>query len=202
MVREPATHVISMYFHCTESSDHKDRWKFMPSSMEEWLGAWHGAAMKNGSLSMEGDGMNEQFQCYNPINMQTARLKSTGGLDERFAVVGLLEEFDVSTCLMSIRLHAMVPPRCNCSTSADEMSVVSNTDSNENISNTTANNDVDHGVSHHGGSFQPSAQAVDLIKDLTREDTRLYANAVAKLQRDIEAVEAEYSFCLCRNIAG
>ena len=39
MVREPTAHVVSQYFHCTESVTHR-RKEFMPDTLLEWLVGW------------------------------------------------------------------------------------------------------------------------------------------------------------------
>lgn len=64
IIRDPREHVLSMYFHCAESRDHK--------ALAQWLQAWVDAkgntTFGNKTIASELGG---RFRCYNPINFET-----------------------------------------------------------------------------------------------------------------------------------
>lgn len=171
MVRSPSAHVVSMFYHCKESADHAYKKKLlMPDTIEEWL------------LKSEPS---QLFDCYNPSNLQTARLGGVDDLDHKFAVVGLTEEFVASTCLMSIHLHGAVPERCNCTETTGQQKHGLYIPHHS------------HSVTHHGDS-PVSSFASKLIKERIRDDEILYTNAVSKLKKDLDVVEKRYDVQLCR----
>lgn len=66
ILRDPRSHILSQYFHCKESINHYDRWKYMPS-LTEWLHAWT-QAIHNETLAQQ---YTKEFRCFDPRNMQT-----------------------------------------------------------------------------------------------------------------------------------
>lgn len=84
IVREPFSHVLSQYFHCSESESHSipkevngemiDRRELMASSLDEWLEPY--AKLKESNLDQKGynrraDELYERFRCYNPIDTES-----------------------------------------------------------------------------------------------------------------------------------
>merc|ERR1719316_894826 len=78
MLRNPRTHVLSQYFHCKTSNDHAYGHKYMPVNFSLWIEAWS----KNYGKYEEGG---DPFCCYNPSNMQAARLSCGKGTSEKFS---------------------------------------------------------------------------------------------------------------------
>lgn len=146
VVRKPHGHVLSQYFHCTESVPHRDRAHFMPS-LNVWLESWVNASKHQKTL--------DQYHCYNPVNLQVPRIcefpNPTNELPQHFDVVGLTEDLFRSTCLISISLHHIVPPRCNCSIGRRSRRLRPN----------------DHGVQHHGNTFKTTPEQTAIIFNRT-----------------------------------
>eukprot|EP00531_Pseudo-nitzschia_arenysensis_P011546 CAMPEP_0116114902 /NCGR_PEP_ID=MMETSP0329-20121206/221_1 /TAXON_ID=697910 /ORGANISM="Pseudo-nitzschia arenysensis, Strain B593" /LENGTH=210 /DNA_ID=CAMNT_0003608299 /DNA_START=341 /DNA_END=973 /DNA_ORIENTATION=+ len=78
VIREPFSHTLSQYFHCTESSERIKKNKTSSMTLDEWLGAYANAY---DNLTDEKLGKKEKneltrnlfsrFHCYNPIESET-----------------------------------------------------------------------------------------------------------------------------------
>ena len=177
VVRPPLEHVLSQYFHCAESKSHKSRRHLMPS-LDVWLKEWAKARSSNSTQLVQS------FSCYNPINLQSARLcypSNTTDLLERFDVIGVLPELVRSTCLMSIEMLGIVPPRCNCTNSRVHRRLRLD----------------DHGVKHHGDTFNMTRKQRRLAELLTEQDAFLYEDALAVFKNHVRYVQQKYSFQMC-----
>jgi len=181
LLRDPRGHVISQYFHCTESPTHQSRWKFMPTSLSKWLREWTEKRTHLHTCPTEA------FHCYNPINMQTSRVGGTGDLDAKFDVVGVMEEFSLSACLIATSVMGKVPHACNCTAAAEHKPEL------EKKKNS-------HGVVHHGNSFNTTAEERGLIEALTDQDQKLYNAALLKFRRDVKNAEQAFGVTLCRTL--
>jgi hypothetical protein len=184
IVRDPQKHVLSQYFHCTESKFRKkDTWQDMPS-LDLWLEYW---------IQMQQIGMADKtasnypllytYDCYKPINLQTTMLGGTSDLEQRFDVIGIQSRLETSTCLISISIMGKVPSRCNCTEEGKE--------------ETTAALGIDHGVVHHGDTFVVTEKQKSAIASLTEEDSLLYKTAEDMFQHQVKEVERLHSIKLC-----
>ena len=147
VLRDPRSHILSQYFHCKESINHYDRWRYMPS-LTEWLHAWV-SAIGNETLATI---YSKQFQCFDPRNMQTrfAGLNETvvtslimgssllsslpslpttptiaaavaqQALESQFVVVGDNHRMWESICAIFIRYTSWIPADCDCSSKEEE----------------------------------------------------------------------------------
>ena len=136
IVRDPRTHTLSMYFHCTESFDHRAKRDKMPS-LDEWLETYVDALNGTGTfdIKQKQKEANAKFQCYNPINFQSRWIGhnpeyhsnhnvflpkeshykvSPNDLRERFDVLGDQSQMDKTICMIHIRYTGFVHPRCDC----------------------------------------------------------------------------------------
>jgi hypothetical protein len=187
LMRYPRDHVLSMYFHCTESNSHADRAHHMPSTFDKWLQGF--VAYQNTTDAITKSmlkGKLEEYRCYTPINMQSQRLdaRSKSDLLVKFDVVGITDEMEVSTCLISIGVYGTVPDRCNCS------------DASPYFVDTAAIRD--HKVTHHGATTKTTPEQDRLIAALTAVDLDLYNAAKELLKEKIRETERRYGFQLCR----
>ena len=159
IVREPKSHVLSMYFHCLESKDHK-KYAYKMPSLDDWLTAWVDAK-HNTTKERE----NIDMHCYNPINFQSRwvgnNIKTTNtdtgtnsstsidvGTDQhlhhyqdlknRFLVLGDNAQMDKSVCMIFIQYTGWVPKRCDC-TSSNMATIIDDKNSSANASVTTSN---------------------------------------------------------------
>ncbi len=81
IVREPVSHVVSQYFHCSDSTKHKSKHLMPP--MEEWLDAYTNLTtlLPTGNRLPYGNGLwgsvkearklRKKFNCYNPIDTES-----------------------------------------------------------------------------------------------------------------------------------
>jgi hypothetical protein len=151
----------------------------MPS-LDVWLESWVDA-MKRGKTM-------DKYYCYNPVNLQVSRVgrfkNPTIDLPQHFGVVGIMEDLFRSTCLISISLEHHVPPRCNCSLGS---------------ASTTVFHPNDHGVHHHGGTFQTTPQQDHWIQALTPLDQQLYDDVRLLFLKQVETTEQQFNFSMCDN---
>ena len=188
MIRSPKSHVLSQYFHCTESTDHKYARHLMPA-LDDWLDTHVKKVhtMKNMSMDIGRDhGPGELFKCYDPINMQSHYTDFDDSVYEsdlrsRFGVIGIMDQFGKSVCALSIRYTGLVPPSCNCTRKT----------------NRRLNND--HGVTHHGSTFNVTDSQLRKISQITELDTLLYSQAKLAFAQQVLDIEDDFDIVLCNN---
>eukprot|EP00984_Skeletonema_dohrnii_P006433 scaffold2300_cov116-Skeletonema_dohrnii-CCMP3373.AAC.1 len=172
MVRNPTHHVLSQYFHCKEGS-FKGKSTFMNITLDEWLN-YHVDRIprKRKRQSLRTSKVaTKDFNCYDPIDLQSRYVgfhsmdtKETE-LKERFDVIGVLDEIGRSICATIILYTGEVPAICICSTGA-------------NVAEKRRRLDFqDHGVKHHGATFDLTDKQQAKIAQLTVLDTVLYQRA-------------------------
>lgn len=187
IVRSPRQHVVSQFFHCKEAPIHAKR-HLMPSSLDKWLLDWH-EALKNGLKQSKLERMKKKYNCYNPVNLQSHFLgfdstQSKQDLASRFDIVGVSSQMHKSICLIMIRLSdGLVPTHCNCTTATKQ--------------DTRRLNAFDHGVKHHGNTFQLTEKQSRLVSEITKVDELLHRHAQEIFEDTVRAVEEEYSIQLC-----
>lgn len=233
ILRNPLHQVPSFWNYCTTSPKRSKKSKSMPSTLEAWLQTWQDVQNEqhaqnkhnrpNDCPQIEQGGGREKgcpaFKCYNPIDLQTTRLKMHGkdpvDMERYFDVVGITEELEKSTCLISIAIHRKVPLRCDCSrvnggvgTNNDGTSG-NGTMMDDTINNSTSNEStsakrrmeqrarIDHGVTTHGDEINLSKAALEMIHDITRNDRVLYDVAERIFWKEVERVERWYDIELC-----
>mmetsp|Transcript_15559 Transcript_15559/g.32480 ORF Transcript_15559/g.32480 Transcript_15559/m.32480 type:complete len:341 (-) Transcript_15559:17-1039(-) len=189
VVRNPRDHVLSQYFHCTESRDHRNNAHFMPSSLDEWLEAWT-LALDNETKAEE----NKQFHCYDPRNYQTSWVYNELKEDEsedletlkhRFAVIAPFDRMDTAICTIYIQFSGRVPAECICSSKETERKLIHD------------KHDATHGVKHHGSSYNTTSEQDALIEKLTTDDALLYNRTVELFKGTLKKTEEEYGVKIC-----
>ena len=187
MIREPHSHVLSMFVHCTESPDHRDRRHFMPGTLAEWLKFWVKQQRDPAQGVRYRDAPDQKFRCYTPMNFQWNRLSrpSKQDLAANFDVVGLTSDFVRSTCMMSISILNKVPRRCDCTHGEPNKQpmVVHKV----------------HRVKHHGSSYPTTPQEDELIAELTRHDAQLLRDAEEHFRRKLDEIEQLWQIKICKN---
>lgn len=123
MFRNPQSHVLSQFFHCTESRAHKGQRHRMPNGLLEWLQAWE-SIRQNTTLEQQQSPKNAgshwkdgRFKCYNPINYQswmTGYPSSKKHLETMFDAIGIQSHFHLSSCVFLTTALQRVPTVCNC----------------------------------------------------------------------------------------
>jgi len=92
MLRQPSHHVLSQFFHCTESREHgkhAERMK-LTTNLTEWLRAWTRAIDDETQTRIN----QERFHCYHPVNLQSTFVfpKNTmTGTDSRTNLTALFD---------------------------------------------------------------------------------------------------------------
>jgi hypothetical protein len=211
VVRSPRQHVLSQYFHCKESKDHKSRAGLMPSSLDEWLTAWHAAAIGNATKYKE----NRKFGCYNPINLQSfylgvssAKNASREDLKERFDVVGDNAQMGKTVCMIFIRYTGWVPKECDCSNanvtvSESNATMSTPSDASQRHRRLALTYDKEkhaHGVTHHGATFQTTPRQDEMIAKLTELDELLYQYSRDVFAEQVQEVEEEFKIKVCDTV--
>ena len=78
------------------------------------------------------------------------------------------------------RYSGIVPTQCDCSSLHDRRKLA-----------------VDHGVTHHGNTFNITDQQRYWIDEITKLDQRLYKYGKIILARQVEKLEKEFNVSLC-----
>jgi len=192
-IRNPKTHIISQYFHCKESTDHRLHRDKMAESLDEWLQYWVDK-QRNGYLyTLESNFFKDpKYMCYRPINLQSTMLKfdpthmteieAKQDLVDRFDVIGLQDRMDKSVCLTLTKYTGRLPEKCDCSPSNIQRRLGSG---------------FTHQVEHHGDTFNTTEEQDKLIDELTSKDKLLYEYAKDIFDRQVEQVEETFDTILC-----
>jgi hypothetical protein len=194
IVRSPKEHVVSQYFHCTESRPHKGQAHFMPKTFDAWLDSWASAIGNPAAIEANG-----RYRCYNPTNHQSYFLgfdyrTTKQKLRSKFDVIGINAEMSKSACLIAIKYAGFVPEKCICNPS-------SSSSGNDGSSSKKLNvGKVAHGVTHHGGSYNTSSSQEQAISKLTDLDQLLYDMVTEIFYEQVQAVERKHKVTLCDNL--
>jgi hypothetical protein len=220
IVREPKEHILSMYFHCKESVDHK-RFTFgkqkMPS-LDDWLDAWVDAI---GNKTKERQ--NSRFHCDNlkPINLQSKFVrfdpdKGKEGLKSRYDVIGDNAQMAKTVCVIFIRYTGWVPKECDCSIASNTSLSIESNWTAVNISSSSGRRQLrestsrrrrlsleydiekhSHGVTNHGATFNTTRRQDEAIAKLRVVDSLLYNVAREVFKEQVHEVEEEYQIKVC-----
>ena len=205
IIRKPRHHVLSQYFHCTEGNVQGEkrevRLKTM-KSLESWLSHWI-LAMGNSTKFREN---RFKFQCYPPINLQSRyagfidhhpkpshnqahvhRVVSMKNMQQKFTVIGPLDEIDKVLCVTYIHYTGWIPDVCNCS-------------NQNNTSSSRRRRLTDHGVTHHGSTYNTTQFEDTLIEKLVERDETLYDYAKRLFAVQLKVVEEHLNVTICDKI--
>ena len=188
ILRNPEAHVLSQYFHCTESRESQKgkRFERLPS-LDEWLELWVNA-------TTQGAPPPHHIPCYNPTNLQSRYVNFEPGettkeeLKQRFVVLGDQSRMDQSVCIISLMYSGLLSEQCHCA--ADESS----------HNNTNASGKVilyDHGVTNHGDTFSVTPSQKEAIRILTEKDRILYDMGKEILDEQIDEIEQGLGIRIC-----
>jgi hypothetical protein len=186
ILRSPRAHVLSQYFHCTESRPHKGKAKYMPKSLDVWVDAWVDA-IDNQTKAIQ----NRKFRCYSPMNKQSSFVLFDEGvtkemLRKRYDIIGDSAQMQKTLCLILIRYAKFVPSVCNCTGAA----------ATGGRSNTGLGHS--HGVTHHGATFNTTLHQEEAIAKLTMVDEKLYEMLVQEIfVEQVQEIETEYQVTIC-----
>ena len=184
ILRDPLSHTVSNYFHCTESGGHRNRAHLMPS-LDHWLTAWVDA-LDNQTKAQE----NHKFRCYNPMNFESSftGFKSSASLAEnkqmllqKFDVLGDNAQMDKTVCMIFARYAGWVPDPCDCTDQRRRR----------------LGGKVSHGVKHHGNTFNLTDYQRDMIVKLRTQDTLLYELGKEIFAEQVAEVENTFRVRLC-----
>lgn len=187
IVREPREHVLSMYFHCLESQDHSKKRGSMMHNLTAWLEEWV-AGLGNKTKRVE----NHRFQCYKPIEHQSKWTNfdpelGKEDLRQKWTIIGDNRQMTKSICMIYIRWNGWVPWQCNC-TSGTSPKPRAGADKTDHF---------DHGVKHHGATYNTTPYQDELIGKLRVNDTTLYKLTQEIMQEQEREIEDEFNVKLC-----
>mmetsp|Transcript_1150 Transcript_1150/g.1168 ORF Transcript_1150/g.1168 Transcript_1150/m.1168 type:complete len:401 (+) Transcript_1150:103-1305(+) len=186
IIRLPEHHVVSQYFHCKEAERHKKKEK-MPA-LDEWLDH-HVNRMESKNITKANFSLPkpDKYNCYDPINLQSYMTDfdqhlSVSDLQSKFEVIGIMDQFEKSVCVISIRYTGFVTPQCDCTDQQRHRSLIR----------------TDHGVQHHGATFNLTDDQHFKIAKLTQLDSLLYGRAALAFNNQVEEIEEEFNIVLCQ----
>jgi len=194
-LREPRSHVQSLFYYCTESDwglNMTENWQREPalSNLPSWLTYY-----SDGTYYM----MNSTFNCFAPLNYQARHLSCSGkginislqdhapqvqeAVDAMNAldVVGIVERYQESICLVAASTGRALPSYCNCE---DEEAWATFPELDESISR--------HNVTTKHGVNELSSHEIEMIDRINVVDTALYKAAVQRFLSDIDAAEQKH----------
>ena len=154
------------------------------------------------------------FNCYNPIDFQSVwagainkrgmfLLENATFSDqvdffrERYTIMGDNAQMDKTVCAIFIHYTGWIPPKCDCTEQTTTTLNATNEEGNE----TQKKPSADHGVQHHGSSFNRSLRHDEFIQEIRRNDLKLYKVSKAVFEIQVQELEAKHDFKLCDSYA-
>ncbi len=184
IIRNPREHVLSQYFMCTESKEHPINYgKHKMPSLQDWLFFW--AYAKEGRSPID-------FGCFDPRNFASAyskfrpELDTISDLQKKFTVIAPMDEMDAAICVIFLHYTGWIPPPCNCTLDG----ALSRGEGGH-------HGGEDHGVKHHGSSFNTTTYQNELIDLLTQKDQILYKYAKEIFQQQKRLTEEMFEVVIC-----
>ena len=219
LVREPEAHVLSMYAHCQQDgADGQMRHHWPHIEFSAWVQLWAEGRADNASKYCSYSIFNPQTckltLCNNSIsstevasgdrswswrNLQA--LERAQRVVDEAHVVGVTSAYTASLCLALLRGPTQLSWRdlarrgCHCDHSPINGSSVHQTayDDRSSTNARRLSSNQTHGT--HTGLISIDGATRDRIRSLTRLDELLYARALARLEKDVEASAGSvYSF--------
>ena len=181
-IRNPVDHVMSQFLECKYDSwglkvTEKTKFPRRSNDKEDFL-SW--------LLHFE-DNDKDDFNCYNPVNMQTRSFSPTCTTSHHFAsvddnifnralnamlsveAIGITHEYKLSICVIMFKLTKVLPQMCDCNQVFKQYNIT-------------------HGVPYHN-SLGLSSDARRLIEKYTKYDEKLYVAALQRFWEDVHYVE-------------
>ena len=202
MLREPHTHILSMYGHCQTRTDSPSASMYEPIGFEEWLAL----AAEQTNCPPPCKAL-RKYCAYNPHNFQTRRLGSSSEnwlADLQAAkrevseagYIGLLEHYALSLCVLAKAVDGVAPDKCRCAATAwsdvppvsAEAHRISPLPAVKHVLTPwqVGANDINH--NSHPETVAVSKNATHLINTrLAVADIQLYAFALARFEHDAAA---------------
>jgi len=192
MLREPRSHVQSLFYFCRDSRwglSRTKEWQSDPALMDftSWLSYYN-----DGSY----DRTQNSFDCYSPLNYQARHFSCSGegitgsgpspiaeeAIDAMNAVdlVGIVERYQESMCLFASTYMAALPPSCNCEDKEAWESFPRLSKENQG-----------HGAAKHIG-LEMTSHDIEMIDNMNQADTVLYRAAVQRFLNAIDIAEQKH----------
>eukprot|EP00956_Cyclotella_meneghiniana_P027469 scaffold61595_cov38-Cyclotella_meneghiniana.AAC.3 len=173
LIRDPRQHVLSQYFHCTESTDMQqitNRRKQMMGSLDDWLSYW-------------------VYVGYNPANPRYVSRPKDASVDlqQRFTVIGPMDQMDKVLCVMFIHYAGWIPAPCDCTDG----------ETKNKMHDYAVERQSSHGVVHHGSSYNTTLRQDELIRKITEKDVLLYEGVKIIFNQHVEYLEKKMNVTLC-----
>ena len=145
------------------------------------------------------------MRCYNPINLQskyvgfdndyisnnTAIVSDTAvdmkSIQQKFTVIGQLDDIDRVLCVIMIHYAGWLPDKCNCS-------------SNDQNRRRRLTEISQHGVIHHGSTYNTTRFEDSLIEKLTTKDELLYDYSKQLFNSQLRVFEEYFNVTICDTI--
>lgn len=212
LIRDPRKHVLSQYFHCTESTDRPELLKKrleLIGSLDNWLEKWVGAIDDKVKERDAND-----MRCYDPRNLQSRYVDydplkwinnevALGDLEKRFTVIGPMDEMDKTLCVTFIHYTGWIPPHCDCTAGKqDHINVVKKKPPPSDVVAADINlrrrlRGMSHGVVNHGNSYNTTQYQDELIRKLTEKDVLLYEGVKQLFDKQVQVLEKRMNVTLC-----
>ena len=159
------------------------------------------------------------FHCYNPIDFQSIYsgvlniqamflLENATFSDqvdffrERYTIMGDNAQMDKTVCAIFIHYTGWIPPKCDCTEQTTTTLNATNEEGNgKKKKKKNKKYKVDHGVQHHGASFNRSSRHDEFIQEIRHNDLKLYKVSKAVFEIQVQELEAKHDFKLCDSYA-
>ena len=211
VIRNPREHVLSQYFHCTESKHSKDYRLRRIGSLDDWLKKWTDTLEGEAYIVDEKEKEAKNMACYDPRNKQSQFTNYGDGpsndwpgkhfrwsslndalrdIQDRFTVIGPMDEMDRVLCVTFLHYTGWLPPQCDCTTKT----TTTTTDAKMQSKHETKES---HGVKHHATSYITTSYQDMLIDKLTEKDVMLYEGVKHLFNEQVKLLESRLNVKIC-----
>jgi hypothetical protein len=196
ILRQPKSHILSQYFHCKEAPVHKYGHDAIPS-LDKWLEYWSQNLDEAEQIHIDSILKESKFKCYVPVNLQARLLNLSKDLilgddeeaamneiESKFVIIGDNAQMAKTICSITIRYSGIVPEHCNC-----------------NHLKGRRRTNADHGVIHHGNTFNVTDKQMEWIDQITKVDQKLYEYGKIIFAQQVEKLEEEFGVRICDSLS-
>ena len=151
----------------------------------------------------------KNMACYDPRNKQSQFTNYGDGpsndwpgkhdalrdIQNRFTVIGPMDEMDRVLCVTFLHYTGWLSPQCDCATTKT-MPTATNTTTDAKMQNKEKTKNS-HGVKHHAKTFNASWYQNMLIDKLTEKDVMLYEGVKHLFNEQVRVVESRLNVNIC-----
>jgi hypothetical protein len=183
--------------------------------LDDWLKKWADTLVGEPPVVDEKEKEAKDMACYDPRNKQSQFTNYGDGpsndwpgehfrwsslndslrdIQNRFTVIGPMDEMDRVLCVTFLHYTGWLPPQCDCTNTKTMTTTTTTTDAKMQSKHETKES---HGVKHHATSYITTQHQDMLIYTLTEKDVTLYEGVKFLFKEQVRVLESRLNVKIC-----